>query len=161
MFFNDIKGRIKLGSHKNTIPFFIVTLVGSLLPLLLGLLFFARNHRWEGWTIFYGKGEFYLYSAALLTSAGYLFYSFKVKNYDIFSILFLITFGLIGIDAILYAFILSDKNPPDHNFLKYTSLGFFFFAVIVFYISNYMNYRYIDFLEKEKTEIQDIKNQLP
>jgi hypothetical protein len=162
MYFTKFFGRVKLGIHKETIPFFLASLFGNLLPLIFGLLFYARgSHQWEGWFKFYGNGEFYIYNAGFLTAAGYLFFSFKEKNYDIFSILFYISSAIAIVDSLLYVFLISDKTPPDISFLRWTSGVFFFSALVLFYIANYLNYKIINVLTAEREGINKIKNQLP
>src|SRR5690554_5566833 len=97
--------------HKETIVFCIVSLLGNLLPLLLGLLFYTANlDSWTGWNIFYGDGQFYLYSASLLTSSAYIFYTYKVRNTDWNSILLLATGILILTVSIFYAWKLAESN---------------------------------------------------
>lgn len=153
--------RIKLGSHKETIPFFLISIAGNMLPLFFGLLFFARGHSWEGWYKFYGQGEFYIYNASFLTTAGYLFFTYKQKNYDVFAIFFYCSLAIACTDALLYAFLISDKTPPDIYFLRTTSIVFFLIALLLFYVSNYMNYKNIDVLKAERSGIDLIKDKLP
>ena len=159
--FKDFSNRIKLGSHKETIPFFIVTCIGSLFPLLIGVIFLAKKGDAIELKIFYSAGEFYLYSAAFLTSAGYIFYNYKEKNYDIYSIFCLIAAIIVVLDAVIYALLISDNKNTDKNFIRWTSIIFLLVSFLVYYIASYLNIKNIEFLKAERKATDKIKNQLP
>ena len=159
--FKDLTNRISLGSHKETIPYFLVTCIGSLFPFIIGTLFLAKKGDDFELKMFYSAGEFYLYSAAFLTSAGYIFYNYKEKNYDIYSI-FCLTTGLVVVfDAIIYALLISDHKNTNQNFIRWTSICFLLFSMVVFYIASYMNIKNIEFSKAEGHATKLIKDQLP
>jgi len=146
--------------HKETIIFCIVSLIGNLLPLLLSLLFYAANlDSWNGWKIFYGDGQFYLYSASLLTSSSYIFYTYKIKNTELISLLLLISGILILVSSILYAWKLSDSNN-NLIFIKISSIILFIITLILYYYSNLLNNKKVDVLEAQKRGVQTILDEL-
>tara|TARA_R110002096_G_scaffold28203_10_gene85649 strand:- start:3301 stop:3750 length:450 start_codon:yes stop_codon:yes gene_type:complete len=146
--------------HLQTIVFCFVSLVGNLLPLLLGLLFNVANYKtWAGWNVFFIDGQFYLYSASLLTASAYIFYTYKVKNTDSNSLLLLVTSLLILIVSMLYAWKLSNSNN-DIMFVKYSSIVLFSVTLFLYYFSNLRSHRKIDIVASQKRGVQDILNQL-
>ncbi len=146
--------------HKETIVFCIVTLIGNLLPLLLGLLYYSGNsEEWAGWNIFYRYGQFYLYSASLLTSSAYIFYTYKVKNTDLNSILLLISGLSIFIVSVLYGWKISN-SINELVFIKYSSIIAFVITLILYYYSNLLNNKKIDVIGAQKKAVQDILNKL-
>lgn len=151
---------ISMKEHQETLLFFLISLFGNLLPILLGLLYYwTGTPDWVGWKTFYADGQFYLYSAAFLTSSAYIFYTFKVRNTGLSSILFILTLFLIILVSVLYAWKLSDVNN-DMKFIRNTSLGIFGIALIAYYYSNFLNNKKIDVIEAQKKGIQEILNQL-
>lgn len=146
--------------HKETIVFCLVSLLGNLLPLLLGLLYYTANSdSWEGWDLFYGDGQFYLYSASLLTSSAYIFYTYKVRNADWTSIRLLITGVLILVVSIFYAWKLAESNN-NVLFVRNSSVIVFVFTLMLYYSSNLMSNQKIDVVAAQKKGVQDILDQL-
>ncbi|WP_340076665.1 hypothetical protein [Leptobacterium sp. I13] len=146
--------------HQQTAIFCIVSLIGNLLPLLLGLLFYVANYNaWEGWNIFFIDGQFYLYSASLLTASAYIFYTYKVRNTDLNSVLLLVSGLLILAVSIFYAWKLSNTNN-DITFVKYSSGVLFLVTLGLYYYSNLLNHRKIDVIASQKQGIEDILKQL-
>ena len=146
--------------HQETLIFCFVSLFGNLLPLLLGLLFYVANiNQWEGWNIFFVDGQFYLYSASLLTSSAYIFYTYKIRNTDLNSILLLITGILILIGSLLYAWKLAKSNN-NIVFVKYSSAILFAITLLLYYYSNLLNNRKIDVIASQKKGVEDILKKL-
>lgn len=146
--------------HNETIVFCIVSLLGNLLPLLLGLLFYTANlDSWTGWKIFYVDGQFYLYSASLLTSSAYIFYTYKIRNTDLNSILLLITGILILTVSIFYAWKLAESNN-NILFVRNSSVVVFLFTLFLYYYSNLLSNKKIDVIAAQKKGVQDILDQL-
>jgi hypothetical protein len=146
--------------HTETIVFCIVSLLGNLLPLLLGLLFYTANlDSWTGWNIFYGDGQFYLYSASLLTSSAYIFYTYKVRNTDWNSILLLATGILILTVSIFYAWKLAESNN-NLLFVRNSSVVVFIFTLVLYYYSNLLSNKKIDVIAAQKKGVQEILDKL-
>lgn len=146
--------------HKETIVFCIVSLLGNLLPLLIGLLFYIPNFsNWQGWNIFYADGQFYLYSASLLTSSAYIFYTYKVKNTDTNSFLFFLSSLLVLIISIFYAWQLANLNN-DIEVIRNTSMSVFAITLILYYYSNLLNNKKIDVVAAQKKGVQEILDKL-
>lgn len=146
--------------HLETIVFCIINLLGNLLPLLLGLLFYAANlESWTGWNIFYGDGQFYLYSASLLTSSCYIFYTYKIRNTDWNSILLLISGILILIVSIFYAWKLANSNN-NIDFVRNSSTLTFVFTLIIYYYSNLVSNKKVDVVAAQKKGVQEILDKL-
>jgi hypothetical protein len=140
--------------------FYVVSLFGNLLPILLGLLFYLANlDMWNGWNIFYGDGQFYLYSASLLTSSAYIFYTYKVRNTDLNSILFFISGIIILIVSIFYAWKLAESNN-NIIFVRNSSIIIFSITLILYYYSNLLSNKKIDVIAAQKKGVQDILDQL-
>ena len=146
--------------HTETIVFCTVSLLGNLLPLLLGLLYYAANlDSWTGWNIFYGDGQFYLYSASLLTSSAYIFYTYKVRNTDWNSILLLVTAILMLTVSIFYAWKLAGSNN-NLLFVRNSSVVVFLSTLFLYYYSNLMSNKKIDVVAAQKKGVQEILDKL-
>lgn len=146
--------------HKETTVFFLVSLFGNLLPLLLGLLYYTANKdELTGWNIFYDAGQFYLYSASLLTSSAYVYYTYKVRNTDWRSILLLVSGILILTVSVLYAWKLADSNN-DVEFVKNSSMIVFTITIILYYHSNLLSNKKIDVIGAQKKGVQEILDKL-
>jgi len=152
---------VTLESHKNTIVFFVVTLVANLLPLLLGVLIAVVREKWSGLEPFYSGGEFYIYSAALLGSSCYIFYTLKKKNYDKLSLLFFLS-GFIGLaSSLLYALLIADKAQFSQAVLTPTSYGILTYAVFIYYYAELTDQRKgVNVGAQERKDIDDIKGEL-
>ncbi|AIN49920.1 hypothetical protein MED134_15751 [Dokdonia sp. MED134] len=146
--------------HQQTAVFCIVSLIGNLLPLLLGLLFYVANsNAWEGWNIFFTDGQFYLYSASLLTASAYIFYTYKVRNTDLNSVLLLVSGLLILVVSLFYAWKLSNTNN-NIGFVKSSSGILFIVTLVLYYYSNLLSHRKIDVIASQKQGVEDILKQL-
>lgn len=145
--------------HQDVVFYCLVTIAGNVLPLLLGMLFYAANE-WEGWNVFYRDGQFYLYSASMLAASAYIFFTHKVFNTDRISWFFMITaFLMLGVSA-LYGFILSNSNN-NLVFVKWTSIAVFVITLIIYYYSNYFQNEKVDVIEARRRDIASITDNLP
>ncbi|MCU0344647.1 MAG: hypothetical protein MUF28_12595 [Ignavibacterium sp.] len=154
-------------THKNTITAYIINLAGSLMPLWLSALLFFAFDRWLGWGVFFDNGEFYLYSAALITPSAYILFTYKQKNYDPLAILFWISILILIISAVLFTAITATQSLTNKliisinpSFLSYSSIIIFLFSIVVFYIANYTQNSRIDIGEKHRQEIGKIMKDL-
>lgn len=146
--------------HKETIVFCVVNLVGNLLPLLLGLLYYTANlDKWTGWNIFYGDGQFYLYSASLLTSSAYIYYTYKIRNTDWNSMLLLLSGVLILAVSVFYAWKLADSNN-NIKFIRNSSVVVFASTLLLYYYSNLLSNKKIDVIAAQKKGVQEILDKL-
>ncbi|SFW76123.1 hypothetical protein SAMN02927921_04072 [Sinomicrobium oceani] len=146
--------------HQETFVFCLVSLCGNLLPILLSLLYYTANMNiWSGWEIFYNDGQFYLYSASLLTSTAYIFYTYKVRNTDSNSILLLITCFLVLIVSIFYAWKLAGSNN-DLSFIRVSSIAVFILTILLYYYSNLLQNKKIDVIAAQKKGVQEILDKL-
>ena len=146
--------------HKEAFFFSVVSLLGNLMPLLLGLLFYAANiNQWTGLNIFYEDGQFYLYSASLLTSSGYIFFTYKIRNTGWNSILFFFSSFLLLVVSIFYAFKLADSNNNE-PFILYSSMTVFIITIAIYYYSNLVNQKKVDVVKTQKEGVQEILDNL-
>lgn len=151
--------------HKKTVFFLIISLLSSLLPTLICLLVFKVINQNEEFIYFIQKGEFYLYSTAILTPGALILYDEKKKSYDIFSILFWSSLVVIVVSSLLYLLtLLIDLKKVNFQFntqiLINTSVWFLIFSVIVLYISSYMQNFKVDVKKSSIQDIEDIKKNL-
>lgn len=94
----------RLKPYRGPIFYFAWTVVASLVPLWLGLLLLIAYGKWNhDWTLFYVKGEFYLYSAAYFANAIYLLRKKKAEEGGVHFLLTLTAALLLVIVAALYA----------------------------------------------------------
>ena len=146
--------------HKDPLLFTFVTLIGNLLPTFILLIIYIADqkgtHDWEG---LFDQGQFYLYSASFLTTAAYIFYTFKLSNTDGKSLFCLLSCIFILIISILYVVHILGRNS-DRDFLFYSSFGLFFIAILLYYYSNYLSPIKFDVNEYQANAINKIKNEL-
>jgi len=147
--------------HRDTLVYVTITLVGNLLPIIIGLIYYTANlDKWEGMGIFYSEGQFYLYCAAFLTAAAYIFYTFKVLNSDLNSILLFISSFLILVVSLLYVLNIVGKNS-NPNYLACTSLFLFLVSIALYYYANYQNSLKVDVNAAQRAQIDLILKQMP
>ncbi|MFY0599320.1 MAG: hypothetical protein JXR03_06585 [Cyclobacteriaceae bacterium] len=153
--------------HKNTITFAIINLFGSLLPLWLGALLLVAFSKWTTGSVFWNNGEFYLYSAALFTQSAYVLFSYKKKNYDLFSILAWVSVIVLIISAVLFSGLTTsleifqnEKAQFNKEFLRDTSMTAFCVSVLIFYFSSYLQNYDQEIGMRHRGEIDQIKNTL-
>jgi hypothetical protein len=126
----------RLAIYWGTLVYFSWTVIASLIPLWLGLLMFiAYGHSWT-WSLFYEKGEFYLYSTAYLANAIYLVRKQNAKEGGMHFIVTLSAALLLAIAAALYAslntsqIIFGHNSGFTHPFLFISSLVLFGISII-------------------------------
>ena len=158
---------MNIETHKSTITSFIINLVGSLMPLWFGALIFFAFDKWLGWSVFFDNGEFYLYSASLITPSAFILFTYKQKNYDLLAILFWISILILVVSAGLFTAITATQSLTDKlvlsinpSFLGYSSLIIFIVTVIIFYIASYTQNARIDVGGKHREEINQIMNEI-
>ena len=137
------------------------------MPLWLGALLFIAFDRWVSWSIFFDNGEFYLYSASLITPSAYILFTYKQKNYDLLAILFWLSILILIISAVLFTAITATQSLTDKliiminpAFLNYSSIVIFLFSIIIYYVANYTQNSRIDVGEKHRQEINKIKKDI-
>ncbi len=147
-------------SYKENILQFIWILFGNLFPLILGLIIFTiPDIQWKGLNIFVKDGQFYIYSVSLISSATYVFWTFKVQNLDKFAQYAYASIIVGGLSSLFYAFFLVG-TISNYNFIKYSSLTIFLFTLYLFYRSIIMNGMKLDVHEAQKKNIQNIASNL-
>jgi hypothetical protein len=147
--------------HKETLLLWGVGLVGNILPTLLSLLFYLVGQKeMPGWHIFYQQGEFYLYSASFLSVTCYTFYTYKIKNTDWNSILFMVSSALICFVSLLYAWQLAGI-VVSIKVIRNTSLLTFVITLGLSYYSSFLSFRKTDVNGAEKEGVKEILDSLP
>ena len=147
-------------SHKESLLQYLWILIGNIFPIMLGLLIFALpDISWKGWKIFVKDGQFYIYSVTLLTSAIYVFWTFKVQNLDKYALYLYFSIIIAGITSLFYAFFLAG-TLTNYIFIRDTSILAFLITLHIFYKSIVMNSNKLDVHEAQKRNIQDIASQL-
>jgi len=141
--------------------------VFTILPLLLGLII---NLLYSTETIFYAKGEFFIYGVSLLSSS-----ILSHQNLDKIKTLLkdwinVLSFVLIVIFASSYAITTSFPETPNTEIMKSISIGILIITIIIFYISQHMfvknelikkeQYANSDVSEARNDEQDNIKDQL-
>ena len=158
---------MNIETHKSTITSYIINLAGSLMPLWLGALLFFAFDKWLGWGVFFDNGEFYLYSASLITPSAYILFTYKQKNYDLLAILFWLAILLLVISAVLFTAITATQSLTEKliisinpTFLGYSSISIFIASAIIFYVASYTQNARIDIAGKSREEINQIMNEI-
>ncbi|MEB8345873.1 hypothetical protein OO010_07435 [Flavobacteriaceae bacterium KMM 6898] len=147
-------------SYKESLLQFFWILFGNIFPLLLGWLIFALpDIIWRGGNTFIEDGQFYIYSVSLISSATYVFWTFKVQNLDKFALLGYASIMIGGLASLFYALFLVG-SVTNYNFIKYSSLIIFIFTIFIFYKSIIMNGTKLDVHEAQKLNIQNIASTL-
>ncbi|WP_157823635.1 hypothetical protein [Salegentibacter salarius] len=147
-------------SYKESLLQFIWILFGNIFPLLLGWLIFALpDIIWRGGDTFIKDGQFYIYSVSLISSATYVFWTFKVQNLDKFALLGYASVIVGGLASLFYALFLVG-SVTNYQFIKYSSLIIFVLTLLLFYKSIIMNGTKLDVHEAQKRNIQSIASTL-
>jgi len=150
-----------LTNHKNTVVGFIVTLFANLLPLVIGMLCVVAGGTWSGLNQFYGSGEFYIYSTALLGPSCLVFYTYKKKNYDKFSLMFLSSLFIAFVSSFLYALLIVDKVKYSQA-LSFSSYAILCLTIVIYYYASLTDQakRSPDVVGQEREGVDKIMNQL-
>ena len=148
-------------NHKDSIVRFGVTLAANLAPLWLGMAWVLWHNTWIGLSQFYESGEFYIYSTALLGPAFLIFFDYKKKIYDRFSLLCLACLGLAVFSALFYTFLLVDKAHSGQapSISSYFILGL---TLVIYYYASLTDQakRTPDVVGQEREGVDSIMNQL-
>lgn len=132
----------------------------TILPMIFGLLFAFLFYDVKGLEQFYSKGEFFLYTVSLVSSA-YISFTLLSSKKFFNGVLNIVSLIILVLVSGCYAFILSNTIPPRIHAVKALSFGAFAIAVILFYISQHMvNMESPDIVEKRKVEQKTIENKL-
>jgi len=126
--------------------------VFTILPLLLGLII---NLLYSSETIFYAKGEFFIYGVALLSSS-----ILSHQNLDKIKTLLkgwinVVSFVLIVLFASAYAITTSIPETPDITKMKWISITIIIVSIIIFYISQHMFVKN-ELIKKEQLDNSDV-----
>ena len=126
----------RLRPYRGPIAYFIWTVIASLVPLWLGFLLLFAYGKWAGhWSLFYGKGEFYLYSTVYFAHAIYLLRKKKTEEGGVHFLLSLTAALLLVVVAALYASlntsqtVFATPNSFTPSFLKTSSLVLFVISI--------------------------------
>jgi len=145
-----------LGGTTNT----VINVIGNILPFLITVLFYAVTTTAQPDGVHYKDGQFFLFASSLLTSAAYIFYDFKTRVYDFYSIFFFISFSLLLIVACIYCWQLAGKTIDEATTLK-VSIPIFGVSVLLFYIANLRNQVNVDVKQRDNQQIQKIEEAMP
>ena len=150
---------------KDTCSCLFLTMIGNLAPFWVSFLLILLFGQWAGWLEFFRHGEFFIYSASLLTSTLYLVIYKSSQKYKMTNILL---FALLFISAVLFAGVtvegllstLSIPIPMNVKFLFFSSLILFVFSVFLFFSINlFENIRTSpDTAKIAETDYKDLEN---
>ncbi|MFC0516512.1 hypothetical protein ACFFGT_20060 [Mucilaginibacter angelicae] len=149
------------------------TILGAVLPLILGSIILFACSQSSKWIGFVDRGDFCIYSAGLLSSSLFVLSDNKehIKKWHN-SILYPSTFVLIIIAATLYCAIyivgelLKDQNSIviSVHFVRYMSFSLILLSIIITYRSLIIDFKArppkVDVVKKSGEEVQNIMNQL-
>jgi len=100
----------------------------TVLPFIIGCLYYLSTGPNINWVSLYSSGEFYLYSTALISSSYLIYYKNKVKEADLRSFFSIVSLILIVLSSSLYA--MNIKNQaPYLPFLEIASISFLFISI--------------------------------
>lgn len=145
--------------HGKTIVFCLVTLIGSLSPSIITFITYLAKGNNISSDLFYSEGEFFIYAAALLTSAAYILYTYKVHNTDFISIMFWLSTGIIVFSAITYALIKAG-NFTNLDFLRKSSYGIIIPTLFIFYYANLISLTKTDVIEQDHFNVDQMRKGL-
>lgn len=168
-FIMEFKRFLRGDIHGETLMLFAITLFGSMLPLIFGVLMASVFRLWDGWGAFLNNGELYLYGAGFYTQAMYaLYYQRQGRVTGLGDILFWFSFGIFVISAFLYGALATSLSSRqfvnsgiqfDSKWLYTTSIISLCFSLLMFYISSYIAkaMEAIDVREEENEDVEQIK----
>ncbi len=143
-----------------------LTLIGNLAPFWVSFSLSQLIGHWTGWLGFFRHGEFYIYSASILTSLYLVAYKSSQK-YKMTNVLLVV---LVGISAVLFAGVtiegilstLSITIPINVGFLFFSSFIIFLISVFLFFSLNlFENIRTSpDYAKIEKISYTNLENRL-
>lgn len=131
----------------------IFILFFTLLPFIIGFALNLSTGQDIVWSRFYSNGEFYLYSTALISSSYLIYYKYKVKPADIYSLFSIVSLMLIVLISVLYA---SRVNSVTVYipFIRWASLVFIFIAIPLNFYSQLIYCKLSPDIGKQRREEQ-------
>ena len=145
---SDFK-RIVIKSLLSTI--YVATL--TVLPFILGLMV---NYFYPNDTIYYEKGEFFIYGISLLSSSILSYQNLGTIKDLTKGWLNNVSIVLIIIFSSVYAIIMTIQEISERETLRWTSIMIMCISLIVFYITQHIYNRNV-WLTKKQHESLDIK----
>jgi len=152
---------------KDAFIYLILTMIGNLAPFWVSFSLSLLIGQWTGWLGFFRHGEFYIYSASILTSILYLVVYKSSQKYKMTNVLLLV---LVAISAVLFAGVtiegilstLSIPIPINVGFLFFSSFIIFLISVFLFFSLNlFENIRTSpDYAKIEKISYTNLENRL-
>jgi hypothetical protein len=135
--------------------------VFTILPFIFGILFKMLFSKLDTLTSFYARGEFFLYTVSLISSAYISYYSVSSSKKLFEGWLRNLSFLLLVIVSGCYALILSSTLTPRTNMVGIISIISFLLSVLLFYASQYMiTKRSPDIINLRSDEQKSIQNKL-
>lgn len=134
----DLVSELREATHshwKDALLWSFLVVVGSLLPLWGGALLFQLFGSWPGFTFFLSHGEFYIYSAAILSPTLYTLHSiYRVNVFTVLSYVILLS------SAILFAGTASRHTADlqvtvDEQFLRMSSVVLLSYSVVFTFLT--------------------------
>jgi cytochrome c biogenesis factor len=138
----------------------ITNLVGNLMPFLLTVLYYSVATKNQPTGIHYKDGQFYIYAAALLTSAGFIFFDFKKKVYDRYAIFCGISCALLIVASLVYAWQLAGTDIEPLTILN-SSVGIFIVSALLFFYANLINQAKIDVKQVDRDNVKTLMEEMP
>ena len=144
----------------------VVNVMGATVPIWAGYLIFKAFAKWTGqWEVFYRNGEYYLFTAAFLSSAAFTFYKNKRRNHGMHAWAFWSMILVICVSAILFAALRVSEDIAhgmwrfDGEFLFWTSTSMMVFSVVMLFLALKMECtREPDLKEEEKKRVEDLNS---
>lgn len=144
-------------SIQNT--FFIV--IFTILPFWFGILSTVLFAELKSLAPFYSRGEFFLYTVSLISSAYISYYTANSSKKLFEGWLSILSFILLVLVSGCYAFIISNSVAPRVEIVKVLSFCAFGLTIPLFYYSQFMvTKRSPDILNYRKNEQVKIQNKL-
>jgi hypothetical protein len=114
---------------------FVFSVFGSLLPIVVSTLLFGMWGKWPGFDFFFSHGEYYIYGASFLCPALYILW--RIANIKLLTMLALVL--LVGA-VTLFAGALATTTPGfayplQQPFLKYTSYCVLFCSMLIAWVT--------------------------
>lgn len=128
----------------------------NLLPFWAGILIILSAGNWTSWSVFYGSGEFYLYSTSLISSSYLIYHNNKVRTTDLSSFFSIGSLILIVIISILYASSSATSEPQVMLFVKWASIIAISLALPIFYYAQVVHNRRSPNISEERKGEQEI-----
>lgn len=164
-FFINIKWKV----HLETLVFVALIVVGGTLPLWLGILIPSLWNSSHGITDIILKGEFFLFSAAFLTHAIYLLFTYSKKSWDTTALVGWVSILLLIVSSVMYGVVITPKEvlarsiQLNINLVIVGSTLCFCFSLFSLYLGIYKDNekkQELDVAAEIRGDVEDIKDQL-